>query len=37
MVGFPVVEPANLDLSPRLGIGVCIYQNLFQDYPALFF
>jgi hypothetical protein len=37
MVGFPVVKPAYLGLSPRFGMGVCIYLDLFQDYPALFF
>jgi hypothetical protein len=37
MVGFSVVEPAHPGSSPRLGMDVCIYLNLFQDYPALFF
>jgi hypothetical protein len=30
-----VVEPAYLDLSPRFRISVCIYLDLFYDYPAL--
>jgi hypothetical protein len=34
VVGFPVVEPAHLSLSPRLGmcICICIYLDLFQDF-----
>jgi hypothetical protein len=37
MVGFPVVELAHPGSSPRFGMSVCIYMDLFQDYPALFF
>jgi hypothetical protein len=31
VVGFPMVEPAHPSSSPRLGMGVCIYLDLFQD------
>jgi hypothetical protein len=37
MVRFPVVEPAHPGSSPILGMDVCIYLDLFQDYPVLFF
>jgi hypothetical protein len=28
MVGFPMVEPAHLDSSPKFGMDVCIYLDL---------
>jgi hypothetical protein len=31
LVRFLAVEPAHLDLSPRLSIGVCVYPKLFLD------
>jgi hypothetical protein len=34
---FSMVEPAYPGLSPRLGMGVCIYLDLFQDFLVLFF
>jgi hypothetical protein len=37
MVGFPVVELAHLNSSPRFGMGVCMFLDLFQDYLTLFF
>jgi hypothetical protein len=33
VVGFRVVEPAHPSSSYRLGMGVFIYQDLFQDFP----
>jgi hypothetical protein len=37
MIGFSVVESDHLDLSPKFGIDICIYLNLFQYYLAVFF
>jgi hypothetical protein len=35
LVGFLVVEPAHPGSSPRLGTGVRIFLNLFQNLTAL--
>jgi hypothetical protein len=35
LVRFLVVEPAHQGSSPRLGTGVRIFLDLFQDLPAL--
>jgi hypothetical protein len=37
LVGFLVVEPTYPGLSPRLGTGVHIFLDLFQDLLALYF
>jgi len=37
LVRFLMLEPAHLGLSPRLGTGVRIFLDLFQDLTVLCF